>query len=74
VQSLGNFVFDMDFMRETREGLVLEAVFWGGELKAAEFVPYVIGDDFAPRVVSPERARANLDLFWQFSRIGASPR
>jgi hypothetical protein len=24
--------------------------------------------------VSPERARANLDLFWQFSRIGASPR
>jgi poly-gamma-glutamate capsule biosynthesis protein CapA/YwtB (metallophosphatase superfamily) len=74
VHSLGNFVFDMDFMRETREGLVLEAVFWGGELKAAEFVPYVIGDDFAPRVVSPERARANLDLFWQFSRIGASPR
>ena len=74
VHSLGNFVFDMDFMQETREGLVLEAVFWGGELKAAEFVPYVIGADFAPRVVSPARARANLDLFWQFSRIGASPR
>ena len=72
--SLGNFVFDMDFMQETQEGLVLEAVFWGGELKAVEFVPYVIGADFAPRVVSPERARANLDLFWQFSGIGASPR
>ena len=74
MHSLGNFVFDMDFMQETQEGLVLEAVFWGGELKAAEFVPYVIGADFAPRVVPPERARANLDLFWQFSRIGASPR
>lgn len=74
VHSLGNFVFDMDFMQETQEGLVLEAVFWGGELKAVEFVPYVIGADFAPRVVSPERARANLDLFWQFSGIGASPR
>jgi poly-gamma-glutamate synthesis protein (capsule biosynthesis protein) len=74
VHSLGNFVFDMDFMRQTQEGLVLEAVFWGDELKAAEFVPYRIGADFAPRVVAPAAARANLDLFWQFSGIGASPR
>ena len=74
VHSLGNFVFDMDFMQQTQEGLVLEAVFWGDELKAAEFVPYRIGSDFAPRVVTPGAARANLDLFWQFSGIGASPR
>ena len=74
VQSLGNFVFDMDFMQETQEGLVLEAVFWGDELKAAEFVPYLIGADFAPRVVAPAAARANLDLFWQFSGLGARPR
>jgi hypothetical protein len=53
---------------------VLEAVFWGDELKAAEFVPYRIGADFAPRVVAPAAAQANLDLFWQFSGIGASPR
>jgi poly-gamma-glutamate capsule biosynthesis protein CapA/YwtB (metallophosphatase superfamily) len=74
VHSLGNFVFDMDFMQQTQEGLVLEAVFWGDELKAAEFVPYRIGADFAPRVVAPAAAQENLDLFWQFSGIGASPR
>jgi len=74
VHSLGNFVFDMDFMQETQEGLVLEAVFWGEELKAVEFVPYRIGADFAPRVLPAARAEANLDLFWQFSGIGASPR
>lgn len=74
VHSLGNFVFDMDFMRQTREGLVLEAVFWDDELKAAEFVPYRIGADFAPRVVPYSAARSIFDLFWQFSGIGASPR
>jgi poly-gamma-glutamate synthesis protein (capsule biosynthesis protein) len=54
--SLGNFVFDMDFMRETQEGAVLELTFWGAELKAAEFVPYVMDDRFAPRFVSGRRA------------------
>ena len=54
--SLGNFVFDMDFMRETQEGAVLEMTFWGAELKAAEFVPYVMDDRFAPRFVSGRRA------------------
>jgi len=55
--SLGNFVFDMDFMRETQEGAVLEMTFWGAELKAAEFVPYVMDDRFAPRFVSGRRAQ-----------------
>jgi poly-gamma-glutamate capsule biosynthesis protein CapA/YwtB (metallophosphatase superfamily) len=71
VHSLGNFVFDMDG-DETQEGLVLETVFWGDQLKAAEFVPYRIGEDHAPRVVSWDRAAANLDLFWEFSGLGAS--
>ncbi|HEU4513739.1 MAG TPA: CapA family protein [Nocardioidaceae bacterium] len=54
--SLGNFVFDMDFMRETQEGAILEMTFWGDELKAADFVPYVMDDRFAPRVVTGRRA------------------
>jgi poly-gamma-glutamate synthesis protein (capsule biosynthesis protein) len=54
VHSLGNFVFDMDFMRETQEGLLLELTFWGGDLKAADFVPYRMGAGFAPHVVSRE--------------------
>ncbi len=63
VHSLGNFVFDMDFMQRTQEGVVLEAVVWGGEVKAVDFVPYVIGPDFAPRVVRGARATTVLAPF-----------
>jgi poly-gamma-glutamate capsule biosynthesis protein CapA/YwtB (metallophosphatase superfamily) len=55
VHSLGNFVFDMDFMRQTQEGAILELTFWGGRLKAVELVPYVMDERFAPRVVSGRR-------------------
>ncbi len=34
LHSLGNFVFDMDFMEQTMQGVVLQATFWGPELKA----------------------------------------
>jgi poly-gamma-glutamate synthesis protein (capsule biosynthesis protein) len=74
VQSLGNFVFDMDFMPETQEGLVLEATFWDDELKGVRFVPYRIGADYAPRVVTADAARRLLANFWRFSRLGATPR
>ena len=73
VNSLGNFVFDMDFMEETMEGLVLEATFWGSRLMAADFVPYRMGaDDFAPRVVAREDATRIYDGFWEFSGLGAT--
>ena len=58
LHSLGNFVFDMDripdpgggFMTETMEGVVLEATFWGPELKAVRLLPYRMDDRaFAPR-------------------------
>jgi poly-gamma-glutamate synthesis protein (capsule biosynthesis protein) len=67
VHSLGNFVFDMDFMRRTQEGVILEALAWDGDLKAIEFVPYVIGADFAPRVVRGVRAAAVLEPFLETS-------
>ena len=39
--SLGNFVFDMDVSScpQTREGIMLDLVFWGGELEAVRPVP-----------------------------------
>jgi poly-gamma-glutamate synthesis protein (capsule biosynthesis protein) len=70
VHSLGNFVFDMDFMQRTREGVVLEAVLWDGELKALEPVPYVIGPDFAPRLVRGGRAE---DVLAPFRRTSSPP-
>jgi poly-gamma-glutamate synthesis protein (capsule biosynthesis protein) len=52
LHSLGNFVFDMDFMEQTMEGVVLETTWWGPELKAMRLVPYRMDPvSFAPRVV-----------------------
>lgn len=65
--SLGNYVFDMDFSRETQEGAFLELVFWGHELKAAEFVPVRIGADFAPRVANGRPGEAILERIWDAS-------
>jgi len=60
--SLGNFVFDMDFMEQTQRGLLLELTFWGAELKAARFVPYAMDGRFAPRVQSFRDGRDTLRL------------
>ena len=74
VHSLGNFAFDMT-TPETNEGLVLEATFWGDELKGVDFVPYRIGADHAPRVVPYDAAERMFANFWRFSGLGAaSPR
>jgi poly-gamma-glutamate capsule biosynthesis protein CapA/YwtB (metallophosphatase superfamily) len=68
VHSLGNFVFDMDFSTQTQEGIFVEIVLWGGEVKAVEPVPYVIGADFAPRLARGARAEAILSDVWRTSR------
>jgi poly-gamma-glutamate synthesis protein (capsule biosynthesis protein) len=69
VHSLGNFVFDMDFMEQTLEGVLLEATFWGSELKAVRFVPYRMDTEaFAPRVARGEAGAAILADLWGSSR------
>ncbi|MDF1604355.1 CapA family protein [Nocardioides sp. YIM 152315] len=70
VHSLGNFTFDMT-TPQTREGLVLEATFWGGRLMAANFVPYRMDADLAPRPVPREKAGSILDPFWELSSLAA---
>ena len=55
--SLGNFIFDMDFMRQTQEGIFLEITLKGGAVAAVEPVPYVIGADYAPRLARGARAQ-----------------
>ena len=57
VHSLGNFIFDMDFQTKTREGVFVEIVLWGGQVRAVEPVPYVIDDRLHP-ATGPRRAGA----------------
>jgi hypothetical protein len=68
VHSLGNFIFDMDFQTQTREGIFLEIVLWGDRLKAVEPVPYVIDNSFTPRLSNENRAQGILNDLWGSSR------
>lgn len=47
--SLGNFVFDMDFMEQTMEGMTLTATFRDDRLVDVRLGPYRMDADFAPR-------------------------
>jgi poly-gamma-glutamate capsule biosynthesis protein CapA/YwtB (metallophosphatase superfamily) len=67
IHSLGNLVFDMDFSRETEEGVLAELVFWDDELKGVRLTPYVIGGDFAPRLATGVRGRRTLERMWSAS-------
>jgi poly-gamma-glutamate synthesis protein (capsule biosynthesis protein) len=72
LHSLGNFVFDMDFMAETMEGVVLEATFWGPELKAIRLLPYRMdAGSFAPRRVEGADILADV---WSTSTGPYAPR
>jgi hypothetical protein len=65
--SLGNFIFDMDFMTQTLEGVVLAATFWGETLKAVDLVPYRMDGEFAPHRVRGSEAAAILADVWSTS-------
>ena len=67
VHSLGNFIFDMDFSTKTREGVFVEVVLWGGQVRAVEPVPYVIDGTFTPRLVRGTRAAGILADVWSTS-------
>lgn len=55
--SLGNFVFDMDFMPETMEGVVLTATLEGPRIVEVDYVPYRMDSTFTPRRVRGATAR-----------------
>jgi poly-gamma-glutamate synthesis protein (capsule biosynthesis protein) len=65
--SLGNFVFDMDFSRQTMEGIALDVTFWGDRLMAATPEPYVLDRRFAPHAAAGPRALEVLDDVWRSS-------
>jgi poly-gamma-glutamate capsule biosynthesis protein CapA/YwtB (metallophosphatase superfamily) len=58
--SLGNFVFDMDFMEQTMEGVTLTARFRGERLRGVELMPYRLDATFSPRRVTGPGAAAIL--------------
>ena len=58
--SLGNFVFDMDFMEQTMEGVALTATLRRGRVVGLELTPYRLDATFTPRPLTGAAARAVL--------------
>lgn len=65
--SLGNLVFDMDFMEQTMEGVTLTAVLWDDEVKGVTLTPYRMDARFRPRVVDGPAGAAILADVWRHS-------
>lgn len=58
--SLGNAVFDMDFMEQTMEGVTLTATFRDDRLVDVALAPYRMDADFAPRPLQGAAGRSVL--------------
>jgi poly-gamma-glutamate synthesis protein (capsule biosynthesis protein) len=65
--ALGNFVFDQDWSLETQQGVMLQASFFGAQLKGIEYYPVHIYDEHQPRFAEPEEAQQILDRIWDAS-------
>lgn len=59
--SLGNFVFDMDFMEQTMEGMALTATIRAGRVVGVRLTPYRLDSRFTPRPLRGAAAKAVLD-------------
>jgi poly-gamma-glutamate synthesis protein (capsule biosynthesis protein) len=73
VHSLGNFVFDMDFSLETREGVLLELTFRGEDVEAARLVPYRIDEQFRPQLVHGAAAQSVLQGIKGLRHVSVPP-
>jgi hypothetical protein len=62
--SLGNLVFDMDFMPQTMQGVTLTATFWGDRLVGLAPAAYRLDARFAPHLVHGRAADAILADVW----------
>ncbi len=70
---LGNFMFDQDWSRETRQGVMLVLHFRGARLEGWEFIPTVADGDGVVHLAGAEDAAATLERIWRASPRGLPP-
>lgn len=64
IYSLGNFVFDQSWSRETMEGTFADIWMQGDKVLEVDLVPILIEDDHRPRLMDPWEAQPVLDRIW----------
>ncbi|HUG15963.1 MAG TPA: CapA family protein [Thermomicrobiales bacterium] len=74
VYSLGNFVFDQEWSRQTKEGMIAHVWMKGGKPLSIDLVPILIEDHHKPRRMANWEAWPVLEEIWAASdRIIANP-
>jgi poly-gamma-glutamate synthesis protein (capsule biosynthesis protein) len=74
IYSLGNFVFDQDWSRQTLEGCMLHLYWRNTTLASIRFVPYLIKDRCQPNMVSQAEAVDIFERMWSGTDMLASGR
>jgi poly-gamma-glutamate synthesis protein (capsule biosynthesis protein) len=64
VYSLGNFVFDQEWSRETKEGMFADVWMQGAKVLEIDLVPVLIEDEHRPRRLDPWEAVPVLQRVW----------
>ncbi|MFA5358854.1 MAG: CapA family protein [Patescibacteria group bacterium] len=59
--SLGNFVFDQEWSKETKEGLILQATWKNKDLQELRLIPVIIENYSTPRVVDEVEGKSIFD-------------
>ena len=72
IYSLGNFIFDQDWSRETLEGCMLHLYWRGTTLASIRFVPYLIEDRCQPNIISQAQAVDIFERMWSGTDMLAS--
>jgi poly-gamma-glutamate synthesis protein (capsule biosynthesis protein) len=67
IYSLGNFVFDQSWSRETQEGVYANIWFEGSTVKNIDLVAVLIEQEHRPRRMSEAEALPVLDRIWEAS-------
>lgn len=65
--SLGNFIFDQEWSLETKQGLILDTIFYEGRLINASFTPVLIEDFHRPRILDRKEGKPVMDAVWASS-------
>jgi len=67
IYSLGNFIFDQMWSKETREGAIAKITFYDKEINKLELIPIKIYDYSQPRVLSEEEGQEILKRMLDFT-------
>lgn len=65
--SLGNFIFDQEWSLETKQGLILDTIFYEGRLINVSFTPVLIEDFHRPRILDKKEGKPVMDAVWASS-------